>query len=47
MLMPWNTRRRRKITTMVMHMLDTVMLMQVTVTLMVRLKESRAPRRGR
>ena len=47
MLMPWNTRRRRKITTTAMHMLDMVMLMQVTVTLMVRLKESRVPRRGR
>ena len=42
--------RRRKITIMAMPMLDTVimvMLMQVTATLMGRLKESRAPRRGR
>ena len=47
MLMLWNMRRKRKITTTAMLMLDTVMLMQVTVTLMVRHKESRAPRRGR
>jgi hypothetical protein len=42
--------RRRKITTMVTPMLDRaimVMLTQVTVTLMVRLKENQAPRRGR
>ena len=42
--------RRRKITITAMPMQDTgimVMLMQVMATLMVRLKENRAPRRGR
>jgi hypothetical protein len=39
--------RRRKITIMATPMLDMVMLMQVMVTLMVRLNENRVPRRGR
>jgi hypothetical protein len=39
--------RRRKITIMATPMLDMVMLMQVMVTLMVRLKENQVPRRGR